>query len=193
MAEAAVTARMTVDEFLIPSNSDGRELLDGVPVEVPASRTSAWLGGEIYGRIWLWTRDGGRATVLPADAGLQLWPERPNHVRKPDVSAFQEGHLRAGLGSGWFTDVPDLVVEVVSPDDRIEEFEAKLQDYRLAGVPLIPLIWVILPGTKTVHVYKEGARVPEFVDASASLTAEAILPGFVLDLADLFDRADKVG
>jgi hypothetical protein len=29
----------------------------------------------------------------------------------------------------------DLVVEVISPNDEVEDFEAKLFDYRQAGIP----------------------------------------------------------
>jgi len=59
------------------------------------------------------------------------------------------------------TDPPALVVEVVSPDDRAEDLNQKIQDYRAFG---IPYIWVVFPSTRHAHIYTRDG-IQEVTDA----------------------------
>jgi Uma2 family endonuclease len=61
------------------------------------------------------------------------------------------------LPNGWAKIPPDLVVEVVSPNDTAYELEDKLADYQKVGVPLI---WVINPNSRTVRVHRSDGSVP---------------------------------
>ena len=67
-----------------------------------------------------------------------MLPPRPGLVRRPDVSFVKKGRLPGDVApKGWVKIPPDLAVEVVSPNDSVEELiEEKLADYRKAGVPL---------------------------------------------------------
>jgi Uma2 family endonuclease len=77
---------------------------------------------------------------------------------------------------------PDIVVEVVSPNDLYEEVEEKLADYFDAGVPLI---WIVTPLTRTVLVYKADGTARRLRDTD-DLTADPIIPNFCVRIADLF-------
>lgn len=55
------------------------------------------------------------------------------------------------------TEPPFLVIEVLSPDDRMKRMEEKIDDYIRFG---IRFIWVIDPKTGKGHVYNADRRIP---------------------------------
>ena len=81
---------------------------------------------------------------------------------------------------------PDFVIELVSPSDlknqRYEDLQAKMQEYLDNGVKLG---WLIEPEAKTVEIYRVGQQV-EIVNNPQTLSGEDVLPGFVLDLSEIF-------
>ena len=77
---------------------------------------------------------------------------------------------------------PDLAVEVLSPEDRASEVSAKVGDYLDAGAVLV---WVVDPESRTVSAYG-GIQSVRVYRADDELSAEDLLPGFRLKLADLF-------
>jgi Uma2 family endonuclease len=70
--------------------------------------------------------------------------------RIPDVAVFE--------GTGPTEIVPSspplLVIEISSPDDRLEAMLQKLEEYRTWGVPHI---WLIEPELKRIHIYDGGS------------------------------------
>jgi Uma2 family endonuclease len=54
-----------------------------------------------------------------------------------------------GIGPGWISVAPDLVVEIRSPTETFVELEDKLRDYETAGTTLL---WIIDPVARTVTV-----------------------------------------
>lgn len=73
-------------------------------------------------------------------------------------------------------------MEILSPSDKVEEIQAKLDEYVAAGVPVV---WVVDPHFKTVTVYRPD-RGPELLHGSAVLAEETHLPGFGVAVAELF-------
>ena len=82
-----------------------------------------------------------------------------------------------------FTDVaPDLVAEVVSPNDTAGEVQAKLEQWLQHGARLV---WIVYPETRTVAAFRalDNARV---LTESDELTGEPVLPGFSCPVRDIF-------
>ena len=77
---------------------------------------------------------------------------------------------------------PDLVIEILSPDDRPAEVLRKIADCLQAGVPQI---WIVDPYQRTV-MEADAAGFREAVD----LTLETELVGSV-DFGDFFAELDK--
>jgi Uma2 family endonuclease len=179
---------LTEEEFL-SSEYDGYELIDGVPVEVPMSRESARLGGEVYFQIRTFLQAAPLGVVYPQDTAFKAWPHRPRHFRKPDAMFFAAGRLPGpGAPDGVIDIAPDLAVEVVSPYDRVVDLEAKIRGYLDAGVRLI---WVIYPELASARVFRADGSVQD-LGASAVLSGEGVLPGFELPLTALFPGARPV-
>lgn len=188
MVMAPVRPKMTAEEFLA-SGLEGHELVHGEPEEVQMSVKSAWVGSEAHRQIANHALDSRLGTVFASEMQLKVWPDDPNHSRKPDVSFVSRGRIPAGaLDQGYLTVVPDLIVEVVSPNDEAGKLRVKLADYKRAGVPLI---WVIYPETRDAEVHRPGQPIEE-IPRDGVLHGEGVLPGFTLSLAALFAAAEAI-
>ena len=77
---------------------------------------------------------------------------------------------------------PDLVIEVVSPDDEVAEMLTKIGDYMAAG---IPHIWVVDPYKRTLaEADGAGIRRPSTQVLATPLVGE-------IDFASLFRQLDE--
>ena len=79
-----------------------------------------------------------------------------------------------------------VAIELVSSSDltnqRYEDLQAKMQEYLENG---IKLGWLIEPEAKTVEIYRLGKQV-EVLNNPQTISGEDILPGFTLDLIEIF-------
>jgi Uma2 family endonuclease len=76
---------------------------------------------------------------------------------------------------------PDLAVEVISPKNRWYKVERKIDEYVSVR---IPLIWVMNPDSRPVHIYRLDGTGTRLGDAD-ELSTEPVLPGFRVRRADL--------
>jgi Uma2 family endonuclease len=53
--------------------------------------------------------------------------------------------------------LPLVVVEIVSPDDRYEDVMQRLEEFRTWGVPHV---WLVDPGLRRMYVYRDGGLTP---------------------------------
>jgi len=180
---ALATAAYTPEDLLAMPESKGFELVDGDLVETNVSTLSSWVGGEAFGRLREHVRPNDLGTLWPADCGLQCYAEDPGRVRRPDVMFIGRDRYPLGkLTEGYLREVPDLVVEVVSPNDLATEVDRKVAEYIEAGVRLI---WVINPEARIVRVHR-GDRSAAWLNEDQELSGEAVVPGFRCLVRDLF-------
>ena len=114
----------------------------------------------------------------------------PNGSRRsPDVSWVKLERwedLTPKEKRGFPPIAPDFVIELVSPSDltnqRYEDLQAKMNEYLDNGVNLG---WLIEPSAKTVEIYRPNKQV-EILNNPPTLSGEDILPGFTLDLSEIF-------
>lgn len=81
------------------------------------------------------------------------------------------------------TELPDMVVEIVSPEDKATELDEKIDLYLADGVSLV---WIVYPERHKVMVYTPDADHPQILRVEDSLEGGELLPGFRLSLSDLF-------
>jgi len=179
----ATLAKITTAEQLLKSPHVGPcELIGGeVVMMTPAgfehSRIALTLGSVL--RDYAAAR--GLGTVVGADAGFQI-AHAPDTVRSPDVAFVRAARLGPSPLRGFFQGPPDLAVEVVSPTDRASELTAKVHHWLDAGCLAV---WVVDPQTRTVAVWRSPHEIA-ILHESDTLTAEDLLPGFVLPVAAIF-------
>jgi Uma2 family endonuclease len=118
--------------------------------------------------------------LFAQDTGFQIeW--NPDTIRAPDV-AFVDKSRTSLIDTRSFGPLaPDLVAEILSPDDRPGEVLKKIGDWLDAGVRLV---WVIDPRRQEALVYRPDGSVTR-IDVSGALEGEDVLPGFSCPLADV--------
>lgn len=84
---------------------------------------------------------------------------------------------------GYGRVVPELVVEVVSPNDRADKIEEMVQEWLDFGVLLV---WVIYPQTQRIHVFQHGQQ-PLILRADDTIMGEPALPGFRAAVREFFE------
>ncbi len=141
------------------------------------------ISAELYS--FLKGKNLGRATASSAEYRFRNKTKNNKKLgRQPDIAFVRQEHLPIRFRS--YPDLaPDLAIEIVSPNDKPYETEARIQDYQQAGVRLV---WIVNPFSRTVDVYrhKEGVKLQRFVEGE-ELDGEAILPGFKLLVNTIFD------
>lgn len=78
--------------------------------------------------------------------------------------------------------VPDLAVEVVSPNNKTADDLRAVEDYFRAGSRLV---WLVVPSVSRVYAFDSPTSVA-VRSIGDVLDAPAVLPGFSLPLLDLF-------
>ncbi len=152
----------------------------------PMGGTAGRKNRRLTQQIGIWTDRDGTGEAFDSSTIFVL----PNGARRsPDVSWVKLerwNQLTQAQQDGFPPLVPDFVIELVSPSDlknqRYEDLQAKMQEYLDNGVRLG---WLIEPSAKTVEIYRVGQQV-EIVNNPPTLSGEDILPGFVLDLSEIF-------
>jgi Uma2 family endonuclease len=79
---------------------------------------------------------------------------------------------------------PDVVFEVLSPEDRPGEVRTKIAEYLVRGVELVV---VVDPADKTVIVHRSGTQPVILRDATDVLDLADAIPGFTCLVSDIFE------
>ncbi len=183
MSDNDIPAVMEPEDLLRMPDGDRYELIDGIPREKPMGAKSEEIGGLVVTQLNNFIRPKKLGRAYPSQTGFQCFPAKPKQVRMPDASFVSAGRLPDDRSpEGYIKVAPDIAVEVVSPNEEYEEVEAKVAEYRSAGVKLI---WVISPKSKTVLVRRLDGTCAE-VGEAGTLSGEDVLPGFACAVAELF-------
>jgi Uma2 family endonuclease len=116
------------------------------------------------------------------DTGFKI-ESSPDTVRAPDLAFLRKERPEEIRPRGYGAFAPDLVVEIVSPDDRRGQLLAKVGQWLDAGVKLV---WVIDPARREAHVHRPDGSLT-VIDASGSLDGEDVLVGFRCRLSEALD------
>jgi len=173
---------MTADELARRPDLEPSELVAGrlIPMS-PTGFTHGDLEYELGLELRSWAKKTGRGKVVGGEVGIFVRRD-PDTVRAADILFISQERL-ARRGPSPYLDVPpELVVEVLSPDDRWSDVMEKLGDYFAAGVDRV---WVVDPRLRKVFAYRSLAEVATLGEADL-LQDEQILPGFSVRVADLF-------
>lgn len=138
------------------------------------NRLAFLISGHVYGR-----RLG---KVYAAETGFRLDDAGKPTVRAPDI-AFIAASRVASIGDATFIPIPpDLAVETLSPDDRANDVDAKVQWWLDHGTRLV---WVVDPANRTLTAHEPTGRSRRLREHE-TLDAGDVLPGFTLELTKLF-------
>ena len=138
---------------------------------------------EITTQLRVWAKQDGQGIATDSSTGFKL----PNGAeRSPDAAWVRRERLAALTREEkdrFLPLCPDFALELRSPTDKLATVQAKMAEYIANGAQLGLLLD---PETRRVHVYRPGAEV-EVIENPESVSAEPVLPGFRLDLREIWE------
>ena len=177
-------ALLTLEEYAALEEPDERyvsELVRGAVVREPRP-------GSVHGRVQIrigaaldaWAR--GHGATVTAESGYILSDDPPT-LRGPDVAVVLRPRPIGIEPGGWLRGAPDVAVEVLSPSDTSMTMHERTLEYLQAGASLV---WILDPASRTVTVHRPDGSALVLRDG-ATLVGEAVLRGFAVPLAELFE------
>lgn len=151
-------------------------------IMAPTGSDTGYRNQDMSGQLWLWNRQTKLGVVFDSSSGFKL----PNDAdRSPDASWVKLERwqtLTPKEREGFAPLCPDFVVELRSKSDNMEPLREKMREYIANGSCLG---WLIDRKNQKVEIYRQNGDV-EILDNSRTLSGEDLLPGFVLDLTDVW-------
>ena len=181
----------TVDDVCAMQGWDGTqdkkyELINGELIEIsPANLLHNWLAFEIAGEIrdYLKQHDIGYGGV---EGGFSPTDDRQT-LLAPDVAFVSKAKMPDPMPQTFAGFMPDLAVEIASPSNTIAELREKAAIYLRNGTELV---WILFPERKSAEVCRlgeDGQFESQAVDIDGKLDGRDVLPGFELELRQLFN------
>jgi Uma2 family endonuclease len=179
--------RLTAEQFeqVCRDNPDLRlELTStgGLIVMPPAGSTTGKRNFNLSRQFGVWVEKDGTGIGFDSSAGFTL-PD--GAVLSPDVSWVRREKWEALTEDDQerFAHLcPDFVIELRSRWNTLKAQQEKMQEYLDNGTQLA---WFIDPRNRRIYIYRKGEEVEVLTDA-ATVSADPILKGFVLQLAELW-------
>jgi Uma2 family endonuclease len=134
---SATRALISVEQYLRTSYRPDRDYVDGEVVERNVGEPDhSWLQGQIVGHF------------LSRYKGIFVFPElrvqvKPTRYRIPDICVFLEFPNERIPSKP-----PFLCIEILSPEDRMQRVQARINGYFEMGVPYV---WILDPQTKRAY------------------------------------------
>lgn len=182
VSQTGIQPRITGEELFALGDIGPCELVEGEIVKMsPTGNKHGNIESNIDFVLGQFVRLHKLGHVRVGEVGIYI-RRNPDTVRGADV-AFISNERYAKIQSRSFIDVaPDLIVEIMSPEDRWNEVTRKLEEYLGIGVRLV---WIVDPETESIFAYRSMTDVRRF-EKSEMLAAEDILPGFATPVEELF-------
>ena len=136
----------------------------------------------INAQLSVWNDRTGLGVVFDSSTGFKL-PKGGD--RAPDASWVARARwnaLTAEQREGFLPLCPDFVIELRSRTDTVSSLQAKMQEYLDNGVQLG---WLVDPKRKVAEIYRPELAV-EILSQPLQLSGDPVLPGFVLDLTNIW-------
>ncbi|MBI4658024.1 MAG: Uma2 family endonuclease [Verrucomicrobia bacterium] len=153
----------------------------------PAGGSSSSGNAELTFLFQSWARREGTGKIFDSSGGFRL----PNGAtRSPDVCWVRKKRLDRINEEEWEKCLPlcpDFVLELRSPSDPLRMVKQKMEEYLENGARLG---WLLDAPRKQVHVYRPG-EPPVLLDNPAKLSGDPVLPGFELDVPQVWEAMKR--
>lgn len=181
------SVRLTDDQFyqLCQDNDDLRLELTAegeLIIMPPTGGSTGSRNATITARVTVWAEKDGTGLSFDSSTMFIL----PNGAkRSPDaswVSRERWDALSEEERDKFVPLCPDFVAELRSPSDSLSFLQDKMDEYISNGAGLG---FLLDPKAKRVYVYRPSKPV-ESLDNPQTVSGDPVLPGFVLDLKDIW-------
>lgn len=185
MATATQT-RMSVEEF--ERQYLGKKFVDlwrgEVRTKMPASRERGRVAMCVGSRIAVFSDQRSLGETHAAETGFRIQTPEGESVLAPDAAFTRKERIPPDLPDrGFCRFAPDLVVEVRSPDDALDDLHEKTREWLAGGVQIV---WLVDPTRRVVEVWRPNQPVRILTDAD-TLSGEEILPDFEIPVREIWE------
>lgn len=181
---ATLTKLISADELLaMPDDVNRYELVKGeLFKKAPTGDEHGEITMELATPLHLHVKRQNLGRVYAAETGFILESD-PDTVRAPDIAFVRRERVEAtGRLTGFRPGAPDLVVEVLSPGDRVGRVEAKVEQWLEAGARMV---WLVSPKLHTVTVYRSLTDIVTLTEKD-TLNGGDVVPGFEIKVSEIF-------
>lgn len=181
MGITKIKPRKTVADYMKLPEGARAELIEGEIFMSPSPRErhqAAVLNLLVALRRFLDEKRCGRIYAAPLDVHLPS-----GDIVQPDVLVVLPENQ--GIIQDWIRGVPDLLVEVISPESPERDRIVKRHLYEANGVREY---WIVDPAAKTVEVFglSSGSLVPTGFFEIQDVIRSPLLAGLALPAGDVF-------
>jgi Uma2 family endonuclease len=150
----------------------------------PTSTSIEFWNNDVSSELNFWNRTSKLGYTFGNNAGFKL----PNGaVRSPDAAFISKetiSKLKPSQKKGYYQVCPDFVIEILSDSDSLDQLKEKMAEWMNNGCVLA---WLINPQKRNTIIYRAKGKTEE-VNFNKPLSGETILPGFKIDLKEIFDQ-----
>lgn len=169
------------DDLLKLPDGNLYELVDGQLLSKEMGAIECNVATLLIGAM-AWFLQTNRIGKLFTELQYRCFSFDPTLVRRPDISFISVDRATDEvMAAGIVRIAPDLVVEIVSPNDAYHDVDTKIDEYLRAGVRLV---WVLNPRQGTALVYRQDGSTSRLT-AVNELDGEEVLPGLKIAMASL--------
>jgi Uma2 family endonuclease len=154
----------------------------GLIIMPPTGSKTGWRNSKLNQRLANGAEADGTGLTFDSSTGFTL----PNGAkRSPDaawVCRERWEALSEEVQDEFAPICPDFVIELRSPRDNLSTLQSKMLEYIENGAQLG---WLIDPRNRRGYIYRPG-QVVEELENPDSINGDPVMPGFVLNLMDIW-------
>ncbi len=154
-----------------------------ISIMSPTGGTTGNRSGSIFGELYIWSNQDGTGICFDSSTGFKL---STGADRSPDAAwmKLERWNSLSEEQQEKFAPIcPDFVVELRSPSDNLKPLQEKMAEYM--SEPGIQLGWLIDRKNRKVYIYRPGLP-EECLDNPATVSADPVLPGFILNMSKVW-------
>ena len=148
----------------------------------PTGGTTGWRNAKLTQRLTSWAEADGTGLTFDSSTVFAL----PNGARRSPDAAWvlrERWEVLTEEEQERFPPLcPDFVIELRSRTDSLPALQDKMLEYIANGARLGLLLD---PETRRVYIYRPGGAV-ETLENPATISGDPVLPGFVLNLLEIW-------
>ena len=177
-------ALITGEELARMPDHDLCELIDGhiVPMS-PTNPEHGRIEANISAALRAFVGTQNLGIVMTGEVGI-FTKRHPDRVRGADVVFISHHRYESRNKSRGFLDVaPELVVEILSPENAHVDMHQKVEEYLKAGVSLV---MVVDPDSRTITAHRPGGVINRYAVGDV-LRCDDVLADFHFPVAAAFE------
>ncbi len=186
MTVALDRKQWTDEEFMaLPDTGDRYEIVNGELIVTNSGARHGYIASLISIVLGGYVRTHKLGITIDSSSAFSM---KSGNKRAPDVSFLTRERLQGlkKVPNGFWQGAPDLVVEILSPTNTVEEIHQKIVEYFENGARLI---WIVNPQDESVLTYR-SPQPDRLLKSGDNLDGEDVVPGFCFPVVELFAELD---